>query len=167
MTAAVLNVLPKRRGRRSSPETPAALRLFPSHTTGLYYVYAVGFAGGVVKVGMSRNPRSRIRQHWKTAKGEVLWAHLFEGGTQLYARMVENRAPAALAGIAQRINLSEWYFGDDRSAVIKAIRDLIRPAKIDAEETAGWRADFDRCMAIARDLMSQDEEAEPGEQEIA
>lgn len=157
MNAAILSALPKRRGRQASPETPAALRLFPTHTTGLHYVYAIGFAGGVVKVGMSRNPRSRIRQHWKTAKGEVLWAHLFEGGSYGYARMIETRAPKALLGIGQRINLSEWFYADDRAAVIAAIRALIRPAKADAEQYAESRAEFDRCLAVARELMGDDE----------
>lgn len=88
MSAAVLRILPKPRGRQPS-SSPAVLNLYPNYRSGLHFIYAIGFAGGVVKIGRSRNPRERLRQHWSKVEGQVQWIHLFEGGTKHYAYLVE------------------------------------------------------------------------------
>lgn len=158
----ILSALPKPRGRGATYTGGMEhLRLLPNHRPGRYFVYAVGFNGGVVKVGMSRDPRGRIASHWKRAGGEVLWAHVFEGGTQSYARTAERRACDALKKIAKPINSSEWFYADDKAAVLGAIRGVIRGAK---EDTAKW--DRERSMAAARSakamrLLAEHEAATP------
>lgn len=142
----ILSALPKPRGRAAAYAGGMEhLKLLPNHRPGRYFVYAVGFNGGVVKVGMSRDPRGRIVSHWKRAGGEVLWAHVFEGGTQRYARTAESRACIALKKIGKQINSSEWFYTEDKIAILAAIRGVIRGAKEDAE-----RWDRERTMAAAR-----------------
>jgi hypothetical protein len=42
-----------------------AARLFPRYSTdGTSWLYAVGFADGKTKIGMTRMPCRRIVQHW-------------------------------------------------------------------------------------------------------
>ncbi len=154
MSAAVLRILPKPRGRQ--PEgSPAVLNLYPNYRSGLHFIYAIGFAGGVVKIGQSRNPRARLRQHWSKAEGEVQWVHLFEGGTKHYACIVETGAAQAMRGFARQINRSEWFYADDKAAVIAAIRALIRPAKVRAAEAARESHERSLRYALSQRLLAE------------
>lgn len=150
MSAAILSVLPKRKGRQREPDDGRrVLRLFPSGYGGRSFIYAIAFKGDVVKVGQTTSPRQRLLQHWKTGNGEVEWIHVFSSMHTETARSVERMAPAALAGIAQQINGSEWFFvSASKAEVLAAIRPLIDKAKALLRER--WaRRDMERAQ-VAR-----------------
>lgn len=143
MTAAVLSILPKRKGRQPKTDEAQALRLFPVGRGGRTFIYAIAFHGDVVKVGQTNNPQRRLREHWRSVSGEVTWVHLFESMHQETATLVERLTPAALEGLAEQINGSEWFFASASKAEIMAvIRPLIARAK--AEVNARWAANEER-----------------------
>lgn len=141
--AAVLSLLPKRRGRRAvapQPEPRDVLRLFPDGYKGRHFIYALAFEGDVVKVGQTHSPRRRLGQHWDSVNGEVRWIHLFESMHSETARLVEARAPEALKSIAQQINGSEWFFASaSKAEVVAVLRPVVVQAK--AETWARWAAE--------------------------
>jgi hypothetical protein len=59
----VLSILPRRKGNKAPK---SCFDLFPTGARGRCFVYAVGFVGGVVKVGRARDVRGRILQHART-----------------------------------------------------------------------------------------------------
>ena len=60
MSAAVMR-LPLPRGRAGADQLPPFLRNLPKHCApGKTYVYAVFFSGGIVKIGQTKSPRSRL-----------------------------------------------------------------------------------------------------------
>jgi hypothetical protein len=125
MTAAILQMLPKPRGRQAVG-MPPVLRLYPAFKQGRSFVYAIAFKGGVLKIGKTGAPRARLYDHWKRASGEVIWVHLFAPVLDQTARITEYGVPKALAPIARRINSSEWFYCDaDRKEVVQLMRDLI------------------------------------------
>lgn len=130
MSAAVLRILPKAKGRQPHPDGRAVLRLFPFKYRRRVFIYAIAFKGGVVKVGQTANPRSRLLSHWRAANGEVEWVHLFESMHRDTANLAERRAVNALSGSATQINGSEWFFARaTRDEVIALIRPLIANCK--------------------------------------
>jgi hypothetical protein len=146
MTAAVLQILPKPKGRQAIADGRHVLKMFPSWQANLTrqreWIYAIAFEGGVVKIGRSKNPRSRLTQHWTAAKGQVLWIHLFTPCHRATAMRLEAAVSKTLKGIAKQINGSEWYFGgEDKRTVVLAIRKAL-----------------DRCRAeVQRELDSRQE----------
>jgi hypothetical protein len=132
MTAAILSMLPASRGRKASPDLPQALRFYPTHRRGQTFIYAIAFNGGVVKVGKTRTPRKRLHDHWKRGNGEVTWIHLFAPVSDWVAHGAEHRAVSELSAIARQINRSEWFFSEDKAAVIAVVRGAIEKAKVDA-----------------------------------
>lgn len=139
----VLSLLPRRKGRKLEAE--GCFRMFPNYRAGRHFIYAIGFVGGVVKVGQSRDPRGRLLQHARSVGGEVVWAHVFEGGSMGYANGAEYAVVEALGKVCQRINRSEWFHCDDKALVIRTIRPLLAVAK---ETAARW--DRERDQAAAR-----------------
>lgn len=140
---AILKVLPLPKGRKSPFHGVAGMNLFPHRSSdGRTFVYVVAFKGGVVKVGISKTPRSRIRAHWKRASGEVEWAHLFPPMHRRTACMAEHESIRALSALGRQINRSEWFMCDvNRQAVIEAIRHCVHFSRVEmqarfAEETA-------------------------------
>lgn len=145
MSAAILSMLPKKRGRRAQaePNPRDVLRFFPDGYKGRQFIYALAFNGGVLKVGQTSSPRRRLGQHWDKANGEVLWLHLFESMHAETARAVELRAAAALSQIAEQINGSEWFYASaSKAEVIAVIRPIVTQAK--AETWARWAAEEER-----------------------
>lgn len=159
MTAKVLDILPKRRGAAQPRDGRQVFDLYPDHRSGRHFLYAVGFHGGVVKVGRTHNPRARLKAHWSKVDGEVEWAHVFEGGSDRYARLAEHRALEALKKVAKQINRSEWFRFDDKATVLNVVRGVIRDAK---ETAAKWDAES-RAAAIrhakAQQLLAEHEAA--------
>lgn len=156
MSSAILAVLPKPRGRRPSDPRMALLRMFPNRKRGRLYIYAIGFSGGVVKVGQTTQPRDRLAAHWKTANGEVEWMHLFESMSSQTARHVEWGAAKALGGVAKQIHKSEWFFSSATKAeIIAVIRPLI--AKSKAEVRALWerQSEHERERQAVRKLLKE------------
>lgn len=139
----VLSMLPRRKGRKL--EAAGCFEIFPNHRAGRHFIYAIGFVGGVVKIGQSRDPRARLLQHARSVGGEVVWAHVFEGGSHGYANSGEHAAVEGLAKVCSRINKSEWFHCDDKALVIRTIRPLLAVAK---ETAARW--DRERDQAAAR-----------------
>lgn len=147
---AIFRSLPKKRGHRAKLDGRERFNLFPNQRAGRHYIYAVCFVGGVVKIGKTYNPRGRVTDHWKTAEGQVLWAHVFEGGTEGYGRAAEAAALEAMEKIAARINRSEWFRTDaDKRTVVMAIRPVLAGAKALA---AKW--DRERQAAAARQALA-------------
>lgn len=130
MSAAVLSILPKQKGRQPHPDGRAVLRLFPHNYRRRVFIYAIAFKGGVVKVGQTAKPRMRLLTHWKAANGEVEWVHLFESMHRDTALLAERRAVIALSAAATQINGSEWFFAKaTRAEVIALVRPLITECK--------------------------------------
>lgn len=153
--AAVLSILPKRKGRQAPEDGRRLLTLFPRRHGGRAFVYAIAFDGGVIKVGQSAQPRERLLTHWKSANGEVLWVHLFESMHRETAHRVERRLPLALAGFARQINGSEWYFATDKRELIQVVRATIRDVK--DEVTARWverERDAERIREVTRFMVA-------------
>lgn len=147
--AAVLSILPRRRGRQApaAPQPRDLLKFFPLDYKGRTFIYALGFKGDVVKVGLTKSPRKRLQQHWDSVNGEVEWLHVFDSMHFDTARAVERAAPAALQGIAEQINGSEWFFASaPKAEIIALIRPLIVKAK--AEVWARWEAEEARKRRI-------------------
>lgn len=138
MAAAVLSILPRPKGRQSA-DGKGLLRMFPygSQGRGRIFIYAIAFEGDVVKVGQTKNPRTRLSTHWRSAKGEVKWIHLFASMHRETATLVESRAQRALCNLGRQINKSEWFFASATKAeVIAVIRPLVDECK--REVTARW-----------------------------
>lgn len=154
MSAAILAVLPKPRGRQPSDPRMALLRMFPNRTQGRSYIYAIGFAGGVVKVGQTTQPRDRLAAHWKTANGEVEWMHLFEPMSSQTARHVEWGAAKALGGLGKQIHKSEWFFSSaDKVEIISVIRPLIAKSKAEVREMRARDSEQERERQAIRKLL--------------
>lgn len=158
MTAAILKMLPQRKGPRRNPDDPKhLLRLFPvggSH--GPTFIYAMAFRGGVVKVGKTCNPRQRLLTHWRTGAGEVQWVHLFEPMHPDAANRVERALPRALGDLGRAVNKSEWFLsGASRSQIFAAIRSLIRDSKANTEDSQEFTRWQRERRELARALLVQ------------
>lgn len=140
MTAAILSMLPRRKGRQVS-DGREILKLFPAQSRYILhrdFIYAIAFDGGVVKLGKTASPNRRLAQHWARSKGQVQWIHLFESCHPTTARMVEARIPGCLSSLGGRqINGSEWFFSTaSKTEVIATVRPLI--ATVKDELTRRW-----------------------------
>lgn len=112
MSAAVIAMLPKGRQRSRAPNgSRAVLRLFPkgNFSKTRYWLYAVGFEGGIVKLGRSAQPRSRFGQHWSNAQGAVAWLHLFGSGTRFWSYLAEAEACRVAGTLGERVGRTEWF----------------------------------------------------------
>lgn len=159
MSAAILQMLPKPRGRKraqppAQPELPAGralLNMYPRAYKGRSFVYAIAFNGDVVKVGRTANPRERLANHWNRGRGEVLWVHLFESMHDDTAALAERRVLAAFSSVAKPIEGSEWYFADmPKREVLALIRPVIASTK--EEVRARWAKEAERAQK-RRDLL--------------
>ena len=152
MTAAILKMLPKARGRQPNPDGRGVLKLFPHSYNRRVFIYAIAFKGGVVKVGQTAHPRSRLISHWKTAGGEVEWVHLFESMHRDTANLAERWAMGALSRVARQINGSEWFFASaTRAEVIALIRPLIAACKAEVNKRIAKKTDKDmQRIAVTR-----------------
>jgi hypothetical protein len=154
MTAAILSMLPSSRGRKAYGDLPQVLRFYPTRRTGQSFVYAIAFKGGVVKVGKTANPRGRLHDHWKRGKGEVTWIHLFAPMTADVAWHAERRAVSDLRSIARQINGSEWFFSEDKAALIAVIRRAITEGRAIAAWRAGKEAAEKRRVVAAVEALN-------------
>lgn len=128
-----------RRRADMTPDGRACVRLFPSHGQGLTWLYAVRFADGVTKIGVSANPRSRMLHHW--AGKRVEWMHLFGCQPNRAAAMcVERDAIRRCALVGQRIGQTEqflWMSRDETLACVRAaIASCAAPAVSSYSESA-------------------------------
>lgn len=139
--SAILLALPKRRGRYSNLKgRQECLRIFPANTRGRKRIYAIAFSGGIVKIGQTNHPRTRLRNHWNRGSGEVEWVHLFGSVSGETATAVERAAPSALQEILQPVNGSEWYRGcTERSRIVPVVRECIEKCR--AAVQSRWDAD--------------------------
>ncbi len=142
--SAILKVLPRPRGRQVNlTSAQECLKLFPSRCRdGRARIYAIAFDGGVVKVGKTERPRSRLRDHWTRGEGEVLWVHMFAPMHVLTANAVERQAPQALGEFLSSIHGSEWFRGDtDKQRVIETIRSCIARCRKEVQASLDASAD--------------------------
>lgn len=117
-------MLPKGRRPRAEKDSRKVLTLFPrgSHNKKVYWLYAIGFVGGITKIGRSSHPRSRLGQHWSKANGAVEWLHLFGRGSSHWSCIAEDRACDLAAQKAERVLKTEWFRGLTRADAIGAGR---------------------------------------------
>lgn len=138
MTADVIAMLPKGRTFRSPKGARQPLKLFPKGGgKQQYWLYAVGFTGGVVKIGRTAQPRHRLGTHWTNAKGAVEWVHLFGSGSRHWAYVAESQACELAGAIGLRVRKSEWFNGGlTRADAIKVGRAASVYAAATVEECA-------------------------------
>jgi hypothetical protein len=137
MSANVLALLPSatragRLPRHIDDPVSRACSLIPVRGGGSteLYLYAIGFSGDFVKVGVTSRPRGRFREHYRAAKGDVKWMHLFGGplGYSL-ARLSEREAVKALSVLGVRVNHGEWFrCSADKLTVLRVVRQAIEQA---------------------------------------
>jgi hypothetical protein len=90
-----------------------------------FWLYALGL-NGVVKIGYSKTPRSRILNHLRQHEGAVEWVHLFARlGTEREARMAEKRAIEIAAQHSERIRETELFRGLTRDVCLSAVRSAM------------------------------------------
>lgn len=135
MSAAILDMLPKGRGRPGRPRVQhadgrRALDMYPTNYRGRVFIYAIAFDGDVIKIGRTTNPRQRLTDHWKRGNGEVKWVHVFESVNPSAGDQVERRVLADFAAVAQQINGTEWHFSDfSKEKVLGIVRAAITRCK--------------------------------------
>ena len=149
-TPKVLSILPRRKGNKAPK---SCFDLFPSGRR--CFIYAMGFVGGVVKVGRARNVRGRILQHARKVDGEVLWAHVFERGSEHYSKVAESAALAELEKVCDRINKSEWFHCDDKALVLRTVRSVLARAKAQVDKWENERAAAANRSALASRLLAE------------
>lgn len=120
-------------GRAFKRDGMGILKMFPRRPAcrTKTHLYAIAFAGGVLKIGQTQSPRTRLAEHWLAMGGVVEWIHLFGAVDPPIARKVEQRAPSSLRSMASQIAGSrEWSRTTARKAhVLKAIRSLVSEVK--------------------------------------
>lgn len=130
MTADVIAMLPKGRRPRAPNGSRNVLKLFPkgAHKGKVYWLYAMGFKGGVTKIGRTCHPRSRLAQHWSKSNGAVEWVHLFASGTHYSSYLAESRACDLAGKKAERVLKTEWFRGLSRTDALSAVREAYASA---------------------------------------
>lgn len=120
MNARVLTLVPTARRKHSE----LAFRLFPHGACpARWWLYAIGFEGGITKIGQTQKPRARICQHWTKVNGEVEWMHLFMRGDRGQILIVEKLACMNAEKVSERVLHSEWFRGLGRSDALCCVRE--------------------------------------------
>jgi hypothetical protein len=131
MAAVVIQMAPLRRGRKNKRDGREVFWLYPrTHADGRAWLYAVGFASGRTKIGIARNPRARITQHWVSADGAVAWTHLFCSVEAMHVRKVERVALDLAGAHATRIGDTETFTGLSRAAALQCVREAMASVRI-------------------------------------
>lgn len=158
-SAKVIELLPK--GRLFALEARTGIKLFPKGMGDRSWVYAIGFSGGVTKIGQTTRPRQRFAQHCARVGGEIKWVRLFTSGSVTYAYHVEQRAIRFAKECSERVNTTEYFKGltkddaircihqaeiEQRAATTAAKERLARDARIHAASIL-----IDRQMAAERE----------------
>jgi hypothetical protein len=128
-------------GRRLVRNTLAAMAASEMLPTGFlagrYWLYAIGRANGLTKIGITFRPRTRIADH-----GDVEWVHLFSSFSDRRSALhAERMSVQAAAAVARRIGRSETFEGLPRDVVISIVRTAIGRVRADVE-AATVRADL-------------------------
>jgi len=157
MSAAILSMLPKKRGRqRQQPDDNRdVLRLFPTHYKGRSFIYAIAFNGNVLKIGQTQNPRGRLTDHWKRGNGEVRWVHVFGSINPRAIALAEQLSLAAVSKVAKQIETSEWFFSEaPREDLIGLIRAAILAAKTETWKKQLAEQERERKRKAVLDLIA-------------
>lgn len=155
MSAAVMR-LPLPRGRAGADQLPPFLRNLPKHCApGKTYVYAVFFSGGIVKIGQTKSPRSRLREHIRSSQGTPTRVHLFAPVDGAAANSFEREARTALKDVACSINKSEWFrlTGEQQDALsaLRRLRDKCSAYVVESKEAEAARQ---RRLAVANAALA-------------
>ena len=110
---------------RSRRRLIPTLFIYPNHKQSdafrVYSMYAFGLPDGRVKVGIARNPRSRLVAHARTHNA-MSWCHVLFLSDRRMAERAERAALTALGAMCERIGRSEMFHGASRDQVIAAMR---------------------------------------------
>ncbi len=90
--------------------------------------------GGTIKIGMTCDPRSRMRVHGQQARfggGEVIWRHFCTSGSRGLIREIERAAVKALgrAGQQKRPGVCEEFDGISRERAVLIVRETARQVR--------------------------------------
>lgn len=127
MSASVLRLIPAERTAKRAQKLDLSKCNFFC-VLGNYemrWLYAVGFKGGFAKIGLSGNPRNRLKHHYSASNGDVEWMHLFSALPRVKAHDAERRACRMAAAVSSRQSQSEWFKGLTREQAIACVRSAI------------------------------------------
>lgn len=122
-------VMPVRSGGGRRPKTDGRerYRLFPQHPPrGRAALYAVGYADGRTKIGMTGSPRQRAMKHFVVARGAVTWVHLFAFVPERRCGMIERAAHRYAEQLSERDGGFEIFRGLSREDALACVRRAIR-----------------------------------------
>lgn len=107
-------------------QTSAAIRrgffMFPRGKSGGKWMYALGFADGRTKIGVTQRPFERMSDYWRQSGGAVVWAHVFKQVSEAPWYVPERRAIALISQQCTRHGRSEYFTGISRDDVIRLCR---------------------------------------------
>jgi hypothetical protein len=95
------------------------------------WLYAIGYANGMVKIGKTAAPLSRVGGHVREGEGSVTWTHLFASCREdRDAVRIERLACSMAAEIGQRVRMTERFRGLSRAQVIACVRAAFEAAEV-------------------------------------
>lgn len=112
---------------RPNQRTPRLLPRFGHTVNGEHkgWLYVLGTADGLVKIGKSASPSRRLVQHQTALGASLEWFHLGPGCEVDRIYSAEQHAIEMLQQVGVRIGRSEWFRGVDRAQGIAAIRSAV------------------------------------------
>lgn len=111
--------------RIDGPLREAVNNVWPRFIGGAVFLYALGTATGSIKVGLTRAPRERFRNHWNDLDGGLSWAHLFRPLPQRVGRDAERAAHKALSDLGRLSHGRETFSEIEPATAIAACRTAI------------------------------------------
>lgn len=116
--------------RRTKPKTSAQLfaERFPEGGGKGAWLYAIGFTGGITKIGSTSRLRTRINDHLNT--GAVEWLHVFgRFGTSHLARAIEAHAVMLCAEIGDQLGATGRFHHLSKADVCRCVRRVAEFAR--------------------------------------
>ncbi|MFJ1539366.1 GIY-YIG nuclease family protein [Micromonospora chalcea] len=118
----------------TAPSRELDLSGVPTRATGGGYVYLLLFDSGVLKVGWSSSPQSRIKSHqFHAAPFGVALSRVWVSSQIESPAMVERELLCAASAMAQRTTAREWFHGVDFDVLAREAVALVgRVSPLDA-----------------------------------
>ncbi len=124
--AQVIRMVPAVVGRRLVRDGREVFDMYPSWGEPCTaWLYAIGFADGRAKIGITGGPRRRMRQHWVSSGQTITWTHLFQAFPEKQSRTIERIAVRMAAGLSQRIRETEIFIGLSKADALRSVRYAI------------------------------------------
>jgi hypothetical protein len=95
-----------------------------------WWLYAIGYADGMVKIGKTKAPLARVGGHVREGEGSVTWTHLFAScRDDREACRIERLACSMAAEIGQRVRMTERFRGVTKAQAISCVRAAFEAAE--------------------------------------